>query len=84
MDVVSDGFGFMLSSGDLLWLPFTYSVQGRYLAFHPVELGWTWVAAILGVNFLGYYIFRTANGDKNNFRNGHNPKSQCLFPECVL
>jgi len=79
MDVVSDGFGFMLSSGDLLWLPFAYSVQARYLAFHPVELGWAWVTAILGVNFLGYYIFRTTNGDKNNFRNGYNPKSMCLF-----
>jgi hypothetical protein len=29
----------------------------------------------LFVNFLGYYIFRDANGEKNNFRNGQNPKS---------
>jgi len=75
MDVTSDGFGFMLSCGDLLWVPWGYTVQARYLVFNQIELGWPWVAAILGVNFLGYYIFRSANGEKNDFRNGKNPKS---------
>ena len=27
MDITTDGFGFMLSFGDLAWVPFTYSVQ---------------------------------------------------------
>lgn len=27
-------------------------------------------------NFVGYYIFRSANGEKNAFRNGSNPKSE--------
>ena len=30
------------------------------------------------VNFLGYYIFRTSNNEKNEFRNGCNPKSACV------
>ena len=27
MDITTDGFGFMLSVGDLVWVPFTYSLQ---------------------------------------------------------
>lgn len=76
MDITSDGFGFMLSVGDLLWVPFVYSLQARYLAFHPVELGPLATVGILFTNLVGYYIFRTANGEKNDFRNGTNPKSK--------
>ncbi|PPQ63915.1 hypothetical protein CVT24_010312 [Panaeolus cyanescens] len=75
MDITSDGFGFMLAVGDLTHVPFTYTLQARYLAFHPIELGPVWTLAILFVNFFGYYIFRTANGEKNDFRNGQNPKN---------
>ncbi|KAI0304409.1 ergosterol biosynthesis ERG4/ERG24 [Multifurca ochricompacta] len=67
MDIISDGFGFMLAVGDLLW--------ARYLVFRPKVLGYAWSAAILAVNFLGYYIFRTSNNEKNEFRNGRNPKN---------
>ena len=35
MDIVHDGFGFMLAFGDLTWVPFTYSLQARYLVDHP-------------------------------------------------
>ena len=66
----------MLSAGDLLWVPFVYSLQPRYLVFNPVELSPLGVAAILAVTATGYYIFRSANGEKNNFRNGKNPKSE--------
>jgi len=75
MDIVTDGFGFMLSVGDLVVVPFTYSLQARYLAFHPAQLGPIWTLAILATNLLGYYIFRTANAEKDDFRNGKNPKN---------
>jgi delta14-sterol reductase len=68
----------MLAVGDLLWLPFVYSLQARYLAFQPKDLGHAWSAVILAVNFLGYYIFRTSNNEKNEFRNGRNAKSTCV------
>ncbi|KAG8862449.1 erg24, C-14 sterol reductase [Tulasnella sp. 330] len=74
MDITTDGFGFMLVFGDYAWLPLTYSLQARFLAFNPVELGWGWVSIILAVNALGYYIFRSSNAEKNDFRNGNNPK----------
>ena len=35
MDITSDGFGFMLAFGDLAWVPFTYTLQARYLVDHP-------------------------------------------------
>lgn len=31
MDITSDAFGFMLAFGDLTWVPFTYSIQSKYL-----------------------------------------------------
>lgn len=76
MDITSDGFGFMLAVGDLTYVPFSYTVQARYLVFSPVELGPIRTVVIILVNLLGYYIFRDANGEKNNFRNGKNPKSE--------
>ena len=68
----------MLAVGDLLWVPFVYSLQARYLVFQSKDLGHAWSAAILAVNFFGYYIFRTSNNEKNEFRNGRNPKSACV------
>lgn len=68
MDVTTDGFGFMLAFGDLVWLPFIYSLQSRYLAVYPVHLGLAGVAGVLAVQGLGYYIFRASNNEKNRFR----------------
>jgi len=75
IDITTDGFGFMLAFGDLAWLPFTYSIQARYLSIHPVELGWTGIGAIVAVQLAGYYIFRASNSQKNDFRtNPDDPK----------
>ena len=68
MDITTDGFGFMLAFGDLVWLPFIYSLQARYLAVYPVNLGpWGILGALLP-QAIGYYIFRAANNEKNRFR----------------
>jgi len=75
MDITTDGFGFMLSAGDLFWVPFVYSLQARYLAFKHVELGPILTAVVIALEASGFYIFRAANGEKNNFRNGHNPRN---------
>lgn len=75
MDITTDGFGFMLSVGDLVWVPFTYGLQARFLVFHPIHLGILGTLAIFAMNGLGYYIFRTSNGEKNAFRNGKDKKN---------
>ncbi|KAK7539091.1 ergosterol biosynthesis ERG4/ERG24 [Phyllosticta citricarpa] len=79
MDITTDGFGFMLSFGDLVWVPFIYSVPARYLAIHPKELTYFEIACILAVQGAGYWIFRGANNEKNRFRtNPNDPKVQHL------
>ncbi|KAL0572203.1 erg24, C-14 sterol reductase [Marasmius crinis-equi] len=79
MDITTDGFGFMLSVGDLAWVPFVYSLQARYLVFTQKEWGPVVSALIFLVNGAGYFIFRDANGEKNDFRNGRNPKNLQYF-----
>lgn len=74
MDVTTDGFGFMLAFGDLCWVPFTYSLQARYLSYHPVHLGY-WSLAILCIQLFGFYIFRGANSQKHRFRSDPNHAS---------
>lgn len=68
MDITTDGFGFMLAFGDLVWVPFIFSLQCRYLAVHPVHLGLWGTASVLAVQGIGYYIFRASNNEKNRFR----------------
>ena len=70
MDITTDGFGFMLAFGDLAWVPFTYSLQARYLVYHPIDLSVWAIVAILAVKAGGLYIFRSANSQKNAFRSG--------------
>ncbi len=74
MDITTDGFGFMLAFGDLTFVPFTYSIQAHYLAYHPVDLGLYATAAITALELTGLYIFRVSNNEKNEFRKGNNPK----------
>ena len=68
MDITHDGFGFMLIFGDLCWVPFTYSLQARYLMDHPTDLSAAAVVAIVALQAVGLYIFRQANNQKNDFR----------------
>jgi len=75
MDITTDGFGFMLSFGDLVWVPFVYGLQARYLAFHPINLGLVAGSAIVLVKAVGLYIFRQSNWEKHEFRNGRNPRN---------
>lgn len=68
MDITTDGFGMMLAFGDLVWVPFVYSQQTRYLSMHPVSFGPLGIAGLLSVIGLGFFIFRSANSQKNTFR----------------
>ncbi|KAB8229660.1 C-14 sterol reductase [Aspergillus alliaceus] len=72
MDVIMDGFGYMLSFGHLVWVPFVYNFQTRYLAVFPLELGLKSILLILTVTGVGYSIFRGANNQKNRFRTDPN------------
>ncbi|EPY26497.1 delta14-sterol reductase [Angomonas deanei] len=72
MDIVTDGFGFMLCFGDLTWVPFIYTLQTKYLVHHPVVLSPVYLGLCTALVVLGYTIFRGANTQKDIFRT--NPK----------
>lgn len=72
IDITTDGFGFMLSFGDLAWVPWTYSLQTRFLCLkqNQLSLGTTKVSLIILLCAVGYYIFHSANKQKSDFRQG--------------
>ena len=72
MDIVHDGFGFMLVFGDLAWVPFTYTVQARYLVDHPKQLPNYFAATVFLLQTFGYLAFRGANSQKDLFRRDPN------------
>lgn len=63
-----DGFGFMLAFGLYTWVPMNYTLQARYLVDFPRDMSYYEVAAVIALNCLGYFIFRSANSQKNAFR----------------
>jgi protein-S-isoprenylcysteine O-methyltransferase Ste14 len=71
-DIRHEKFGWMLCWGDLVWVPFTYTLQAQYLVTHGHELPWWGTAAIIALNIAGYLIFRGANSQKNGFRTNPN------------
>ncbi|KAK9123980.1 hypothetical protein Sjap_013582 [Stephania japonica] len=72
-DIIAERLGFMLVFGDLVWIPFTFSIQGWWLLSNKVEL--TTAAAIANclVFLIGYCVFRGANKQKHIFKK--NPKA---------
>ncbi|KAI9262688.1 ergosterol biosynthesis ERG4/ERG24 [Sporodiniella umbellata] len=58
MDITTDGFGFMLAFGLYTWVPFTYTLQARYLVDFPYKISWFSFFAILLINTVGYICFR--------------------------
>lgn len=72
MDITTDGFGMMLSFADFTWEPFAYSLQTRYLSSHPVSLGPIHLSLMMAIISVGYYVFRSANNEKNRFRTDPN------------
>lgn len=72
-DIIAERLGFMLVFGDLVWIPFTFSIQGWWLLGNKVELTTAAVIANCFVFLLGYLVFRGANKQKHVFKK--NPKA---------
>lgn len=68
IDIIQDGFGYMLAFGDLGWVPFTYSLQARFLADVPQKLSPAYAALCLAVGAAGFYVFRSANAQKDAWK----------------
>jgi len=76
MDIIHDGFGFMLCFGDVAWLPFLYCLQPRFLMETNFTLPWWILAPIAVLNLIGYAIFRMSNSQKDRFR--RDPKNPAV------
>jgi 7-dehydrocholesterol reductase len=68
IDIAHDHFGWMLAWGDCSWLPFMYTLQGLYLVTNPVQLPAWGAAAVLLLGLIGFWIFASANNQKERFR----------------
>ncbi|KAB5558839.1 hypothetical protein PHYPO_G00021800 [Pangasianodon hypophthalmus] len=68
IDICHDHFGWYLGWGDCVWLPFLYTLQGLYLVYNPIQLSTPYAWAVLVLGLVGYYIFRSANHQKDLFR----------------
>ncbi|XP_072168612.1 7-dehydrocholesterol reductase-like [Diadema setosum] len=75
IDMHHDHFGWYLAWGDMVYLPFMYTLQAFYLVVNPVELSWPVFTMVLLLGTSGYYIFRSVNRQKDYFRrtNGQAP-----------
>lgn len=72
-DIIAERLGFMLVFGDLVWIPFTFSIQGWWLLVNKVELTKASMVANCIVFLIGYRVFRGANRQKHMFKK--NPKA---------
>ncbi|KAI7752813.1 hypothetical protein M8C21_021765 [Ambrosia artemisiifolia] len=72
-DIIAERLGFMLVFGDLVWIPFTFSIQGWWLLSNKVELPTAAIVANCFVFLIGYLVFRGANKQKHDFKK--NPKA---------
>ncbi len=54
--------------GDLVWLPFMYTLQGLFLSTHPVVLSTAECVGVLTLGLGGYALFRAVNAAKDRFR----------------
>jgi Delta14-sterol reductase len=72
-DIKHENFGWMLCWGDLVWVPFTYTLQALYIATRaPYELPIVAYVGIVALNFAGFAIFRGTNIQKHFFRKDPN------------
>lgn len=79
MDIVHDGFGYMLCFGDLAWVPFIYTLKCKFMAYHPQQQSPLYLGLCVSMHIVGYLIFRGANTEKDLFRkNPKDPRVQHL------
>ncbi len=67
-DIRHERFGWMLAFGDLVWVPFTYSLQALLLVAQPGSLSTLALGGIALLHLAGYLVFRLSNLQKHRFR----------------
>ncbi|KAM3300415.1 hypothetical protein ACQJBY_041433 [Aegilops geniculata] len=67
-DIIAERLGFMLVFGDLVFIPFTFTIQGWWLLGNKVELPLLASVANCIIFLIGYLVFRGANKQKHLFK----------------
>jgi len=67
-DIIAENWGFQLVFGDLWWIPIAFSFNSFYLIDHDLDFGWWSVFVTLGIYGIGFYIFRSSNYQKDQFK----------------
>lgn len=75
IDIHHDHFGWMLAWGDCVWLPYMYTLQALFLVFHPIDLSFAYCIFVLMLGLTGFYIFASANNQKDRFRQSNGKAS---------
>ena len=72
-DIIAENFGFMLVWGDLVYVPFLYSLPGWWVLQQTEPFAtWQWVG-LVAFHLLFLWIFREANWQKERYK--RNPKA---------
>jgi len=79
IDISHDHFGWYLAWGDSVWLPYMYTLQGFYLATHPVNLSAPYFIFVLAFAMTGYFIFRSSNDQRHQFRKAPDPDKHLVW-----
>jgi len=68
-DIIEDHFGFMLVWGDMIYVPFLYSLCGWFVADNINQpLSFIWIVTTFILHFVGHYTFRESNWQKFDLR----------------
>ena len=67
-DILDERFGFMMVWGDLVFVPFFFSIQCHTLSLsRPLALPWPLLILAFSISALGLVLFRLVNGQKHAF-----------------
>jgi len=60
-DIIEEHFGFMLVWGDMIYVPFWYSIAGWYMIDVKNQMSAMFLGAIVIVHLISHFIFRVSN-----------------------
>lgn len=73
----------MLVFGDYVFIPFAFSVQCHYLLDYPDYTSPLLAIPFIALYLVGYYIFRTSNSQKNQFKTDPSKEIWGKKPETI-